>query len=93
MAGDFALLTVVAVNRIGAFLDWGLEKDLLVPFREQQHKMEEGRSYLVRIYLDEKSNRLVASSRLDKFLDNQPADFSGRAKGATHYRGSNRHWV
>ena len=80
MAGDFALLTVVAVNRIGAFLDWGLEKDLLVPFREQQHKMEEGRSYLVRIYLDEKSNRLVASSRLDKFLDNQPADFQEEQK-------------
>ena len=75
MVGDFALLKAVEVNRVGAFLDWGLEKDLLVPFREQQHKMEEGRSYLVRIYHDEKSNRLAASSRLDKFLDNQPADF------------------
>ncbi len=75
VVGDFAFLKVVEVNRVGAFLDWGLEKDLLVPFREQQHKMEEGRSYLVRIYHDEKSNRLAASSRLDKFLDNQPADF------------------
>ena len=75
VVGDFALLKAVEVNRVGAFLDWGLEKDLLVPFREQQHKMEEGRSYLVRIYHDEKSNRLAASSRLDKFLDNQPADF------------------
>ncbi len=80
MVGDFALLKVAEVNRVGAFLDWGLEKDLLVPFREQQHKMEEGRSYLVRIYHDEKSNRLAASSRLDKFLDNQPADFQEEQK-------------
>lgn len=66
--GQFALLRVVAVERVGAFLDWGLQKDLLVPFREQKRPMSEGRSYVVRAYLDEKSDRIAASSKLDKFL-------------------------
>jgi len=73
--GDFALLTVVSVTSVGAFLDWGLPKDLLVPFREQQSKMEKGKSYLVHIYHDEISNRLVASSRIDKFIGTQLAHF------------------
>lgn len=72
MVGDFAFLEVVAVSRFGAFLDWGLPKDLLVPFREQRAKMQEGRSYLVHIYLDFHSNRIAASAKLDKFLDNTP---------------------
>ena len=75
MVGEFAFLKVVAVNEFGAFLDWGLIKDLLVPFNQQKHKMEEGESYLVYIYLDEKSERIAASSKLDKFLDKQPADY------------------
>ena len=74
MVGDFALLKVVAVNQMGAFLDWGLPKDLLVPFREQKQKMEKGKSYVVRIFLDEKSDRIVASSRIEKFLDSSPGD-------------------
>lgn len=74
--GDFALLKVVSVNQVGAFLDWGLVKDLLVPFREQTVKMAEGRHYLVYIYLDEESNRIVASSKLDKFLDKQPLTYT-----------------
>lgn len=75
MAGDFALLKVVAINPVGAFLDWGLPKDLLVPYSEQKPTMEKGRSYIVRIYVDKRSNRIVATSRLDKFLDNKPGGF------------------
>jgi len=67
----FKLLKVVEVNNIGAFLDWGLEKHLLVPFREQRERMQEGQWYVVYCYLDEKSFRLVASNKLDKFLDNE----------------------
>jgi predicted RNA-binding protein (virulence factor B family) len=66
---EFALLKVVAVTDIGAFLDWGLPKDLLVPFREQNERLREGQSVLVRIYLDEVSERIAASCKLDRFLD------------------------
>lgn len=68
---SFGCLRVAEVNDFGAFLDWGLEKHLLVPFREQQTKMIEGESYVVFCYLDEKTFRLVASSRLDKFTENE----------------------
>lgn len=67
--GDFANLKAVSVSRIGAFLDWGLEKDLLVPFKEQRHKMFEGFSYVVYVYLDEVTERLVATSKFNKFLE------------------------
>ncbi|MBA3065234.1 GntR family transcriptional regulator [bacterium] len=72
---DFAFLKAVSVNNIGAFLDWGLMKDLFVPFREQEKTMEEGESYVVKIYLDTKSDRIAASSRLTRFLDKTPADY------------------
>lgn len=75
MVGEFALLRVVSVTGVGAFLDWGLPKDLLVPFREQHQKMEQGRSYLVYVYLDDESQRIAASSKLDKCLDNIPVDY------------------
>ena len=67
----FGFLQVAEVNNYGAFLDWGLEKHLLVPFREQREKMKEGQWYVVFCYLDEQSFRLVASNKLDKFLDNE----------------------
>ena len=67
---EFACLRVAQVNEIGAFLDWGIEKHLLVPFREQQQRMVEGEWYVVHCYLDEKTDRLVGSSRLKRFLDN-----------------------
>ncbi len=67
----FAYLLVKAVTQHGAFLDWGLEKDLFVPFREQRQKMIAGKSYLVYLYLDEDSERLAASSRLNRFLSNK----------------------
>jgi len=76
MAGEFACLKVVAVTQNGAFLDWGLPKDLLVPFSEQEHKMEEGKRYVVGVYVDENSDRIVASARLDDFLyDESEGDF------------------
>ncbi len=70
---EFGYLRVAEVNEYGAFLDWGLEKHLLVPFREQLTAMEEGKWYVVHCYLDEKSFRLAASGRLERFLDNTNA--------------------
>jgi predicted RNA-binding protein (virulence factor B family) len=67
---EFALLRVNYVNQVGAFLDWGMEKDILVPYKEQARPMEKGKRYLVYLYLDEKTNRLVASSKTNQFLDN-----------------------
>lgn len=73
--GEFAFLEVVAVTRVGAFLNWGLPKDLLVPFREQKAKMLERKSYLVYVFLDFQTNRIAASAKLDKFLDNTPVQY------------------
>ncbi len=67
----FGFLKVVEVNKIGAFLDWGLEKHLLVPFREQRDKMKEGQWYVIHCYMDELSFRLVGSNKIDKFLDSK----------------------
>lgn len=69
-AGQFAFLHVSAVNQVGAFMDWGLEKDLFVPFKEQKHKMLEGHAYVVYIYIDEASQRIVASGKINKFISN-----------------------
>ncbi len=73
--GQFAFLKVVSVNSVGAFLDWGLPKDLLVPFREQKQTMEEGKSYIVFIYIDTESNRIAASAKLEQFLNLEPATY------------------
>jgi len=75
MVGDFAFLKVVEVNEIGAFLDLGLTKDVLVPFREQKQPMEANRWYVVKLYLDDISKRIAASTKLDSFLDNIPPDY------------------
>lgn len=72
--GEFAFLRVKATNNVGAFLDWGLPKDLLVPFREQKVRMQPGRSYTVYVYLDDETQRIVASAKLQKFLDNKIPD-------------------
>ncbi len=74
MVGGFACLKVVSLSRAGAFLDWGLPKDLLVPFSEQIHKMDEGKRYVVGVYLDEASDRIAASARLDDFLHYESED-------------------
>lgn len=69
--GDFALLRCNQVTKFGAFLDWGMVKELFCPFKEQAFKMKKGGWYLVHCYLDEESNRLVASSKTNRFLDNK----------------------
>lgn len=75
--GEFARLQVKSVTRVGAFLDWGLEaKDLLVPFREQAADMQPGNYYVVYVYLDFATGRIVASAKLDKFLDNVPPEYT-----------------
>ncbi len=71
---DIAWMKVVSLNYVGAFLDWGLPKDLLVPFGEQYHEMEVGRSYLVKVFLDDQ-NRLAATTKIDKFLSDESEDF------------------
>jgi len=71
LLNEFALLQVTAVSEVGAFLDWGLEKDLMVPFREQRQKMEENRWYIVYLDLDHKTDRLYASNKIEKFLQNE----------------------
>ncbi|MEG1587148.1 MAG: S1-like domain-containing RNA-binding protein, partial [Bacteroidales bacterium] len=73
--GEFALLRVNSANQVGAFMDWGVSKELLVPFREQRIAMEEGRSYLVYIYEDQVSRRIAGSAKLNKFLDNVPHEY------------------
>ncbi|MCL5128405.1 MULTISPECIES: S1 RNA-binding domain-containing protein [unclassified Algibacter] len=70
MRDGFALLRCNEVNDYGAFLDWGLVKELFCPFQEQAFKMKPGGWYLVHCYLDEKTERLVASSKTNRFLDN-----------------------
>ena len=73
MVGEFACLEVVSVNRqIGAFLKWGLPKDLLLPFREQEPQVRVGDRVVVAVYLDPKTNRIVASARLRKHLSEDP---------------------
>ncbi len=69
VVGEFACLRVKDVNAFGAFLDWGLDKDLFVPFKRQHRQMEVGRSYVVRVLLDEQSGRVVAASRLNAFFN------------------------
>ncbi len=76
VVGEFAMLRVNSVNKIGTFLDWGIMKDLLVPFREQKATMMEGRSYLVYIYVDEETKRIAASAKLNKFLDKTLPEYS-----------------
>lgn len=72
--GEFACLRVAWINQYGAFLDWGLMKDLFVPFREQKAKMEVGRYYVVHVHLDEESFRIMASAKVEHYLSKeQPA--------------------
>lgn len=72
---QFAYLKVKDINKIGAFLNWGLMKDLMVPYAEMRSEMHAGISYLVYVYLDKESERIVASSKLERYLDNVPTDY------------------
>ncbi len=74
--GDFACLTVAWINNYGAFLDWGLQKDLFVPFREQKKTMEIGRSYIVHVHLDEQTFRIVASAKVERYLCQDPPPYA-----------------
>ncbi len=73
--GQFAYLKAVDTGPYGAFLDWGLDKDLFLPFGEQHREIEVGRSYLVYIYRNSADERIVASSKVDKFLDKTPPPY------------------
>ncbi|OAV75733.1 hypothetical protein Barb7_00632 [Bacteroidales bacterium Barb7] len=76
VVGEFCYMRVKSVNNTGAFLDWGLMKDLLVPFREQKMPMQEGRSYLVYVRIDNVTGRIMATARIDKYLDNVTPDYT-----------------
>jgi len=80
MVGEFASLRVIDTNKTGAFMDWGLPKDLMVPFREQGYELIRGRHYVVYTYLDRVSNRIVASSKLDKFLSEKAPSWQAGEK-------------
>lgn len=73
----FACLRVSAVTEFGAFMDWGLEKDLFVPFAEQKYKMEPDKYYVVHVHLDEVSKRIVGSGRIDQFIPNDDLKLEG----------------
>ncbi|CAH2212862.1 CvfB family protein [Tepidibacter aestuarii] len=72
--GDIAFLEVKDVNQYGAFLDWGLEKELLVPYNQQKEKMKKNRKYIVSIYKDDVSNRIIASQKINKFIEDEDVD-------------------
>jgi predicted RNA-binding protein (virulence factor B family) len=70
--GEFASLKVVEINSIGVFLDWGLPKDLLLPFSEEKRQMKAGEYCVVHVYLDKRTRRITATARLDRYLDQVP---------------------
>lgn len=71
---SFAVLKVNYINKFGAFLNWGMEKDLFVPFKEQARPMEKDKRYIVTMYEDKQTGRLAASSKINQFLDKEPLD-------------------
>jgi uncharacterized protein len=71
---SFAVLKVSYINTFGAFLNWGMEKDLFAPFKEQARPMEKDKRYIVTMYLDKQTGRLAASSKINQFLDKEPLD-------------------
>lgn len=73
--GEFQYMEVIDVNNAGAFLEWGIMKNLLVPFREQKMPMQEGKWYLVYVRLDHVTGRIMASARIEKFLNNTPIEY------------------
>jgi len=71
VVGDIVMLEVVSVTPQGAFMDWGLQKDIFVPKSKQRDRMYEGEKYLVKIYLDEQTGRVAATEKFDAFLSNE----------------------
>ncbi len=76
--GECAYLKVISTGKFGAFLDWGLPKDLLVPFSEQQKPMQKGYSYAVYLFVDESSQRIAASTKLENYLSLEGSSFKPR---------------
>ncbi len=76
VVGDFVFLAVTDTAPFGAFMDWGLEKDLLVPNREQPVRMVPGRSYVIRVCMDERTNRVFGSGRIADHCDRHPQDLA-----------------
>ncbi len=74
--GEFASLKVVEINSIGVFLDWGLPKDLLLPYSEEKRELKQGDYCVVHVYLDKRTKRITATARLDRYLDKLPANYS-----------------
>ncbi|MGJ8678538.1 MAG: CvfB family protein [Akkermansiaceae bacterium] len=75
MPGQFACLDCIATTAVGSFMDWGLAKDLFVPFREQRMTMDVGKSYVVFAYVDDASDRIVASRRLNRHISKETPDY------------------
>lgn len=87
LLNEFASLKVKSASDIGAFMDWGMEKDLLVPFREQAVPMEEGENYVVQLSLDHKTSRLYASSKIEnRFEEGRPPFSPGQEVEVLIYR-------
>ena len=74
--GQFACLEVAWVNQFGAFLNWGLMKDLFVPFSEQKMKMQVGRKYVIHAHLDDESYRIVASAKVERYLSKDRPEYA-----------------
>ena len=73
--GNFAALECIAVTNIGSFMDWGLAKDLFVPFREQTSPLDIGKTYVVYVYVDPNSDRIVASRRINRYISKEEPDY------------------
>ncbi|WP_040262085.1 CvfB family protein [Pseudomonas massiliensis] len=73
--GEFASLKVVEINSIGIFLDWGLPKDLLLPFSEEKRQLRAGEYCIVHVFLDRRTRRITASAKIDRYLDKTPANY------------------
>ena len=74
--GEFACLEVAWINEYGAFLNWGLMKDIFVPFSEQKMKMQVGKKYVIHAHLDDESYRIVASAKVDRYLSKEKATYT-----------------
>ena len=74
--GEFASLKVKEINSIGVFLDWGLPKDLLLPYSEEKRQLKQGDYCVVHVYLDKRTRRITATARLDRYLDKVAANYS-----------------
>ena len=75
IVGEYVYLKTISVTGIGAFMDWGLQKDLFIPFAEQKETFEQGNSYLIYIYIDKVTGRMVGTAKVNKYLTNEPDGF------------------